>query len=1343
MSDSKYVVVLIAFYISVFSILTLKTQALNSDYFSELGFSAVQSSNSTLVLNVKPVLQKLDTIITENGSITLMPFIKGASLAEAKPGSPSTIILKGNVAIPTDGKFRIRSFSYTKVKSYSFKIAPYPELKPIKDIWTEYYTDKNDDYLYHSGLSAHPQITLLYAGIARNVNVAELKIDVAWFNPIMQTTSVAQEIQIEIEFDQSNNTQMSQPYNDLMPPVINSSVINDFIISPNDNTINLKKGVNDDALVLSSGNWIKVAINKEGLYRIEASALSSLGFTITKDLIPTLKIFGNGGVNLSEKVLDAALNKMNEQELIVNTTSNGDLESIVFYGAPTQGFKYENDEFVSWYNYYSDRNYYLLTWGGAPGKRSQPLQSPNDEATIKPLNYKEMLFFKEEFICAIIGGSGKTWLGGSIFPRSFSNILPNLDRTQDIAYKINVAHRASGNGSFSIAESGKNILIINIPITTDTKYQDAIRRIGSVSIPASSLPGDNRSTLNITYDNPKMAGATPFFNSYEIHYNRAFIPVNNQISFWSEPAFEGITEFSVNGFNGTPIGFDVTDQANPKQIANIAVTGGMFIFKNELTANNPKRFFISSVYEKPELSITNFAGLRDDIANAELILITHKNFLNSAEKYKEYRSNHKIHIVDIADIFTEFNAGLPDPTTVRDYIAFTMQNWETKPKHVLLWGDGHYDYKNLSTKSPNYITTFQSIEKSDSFMATSSYTSDDFFGFVVGDDRFIDLSISRVPINSDNDGLWVVEKIKYYEQFSSIDEWRTNLIMLADDSPTSGGSGDGSTHTRQSESLSNDIVPDFMFNRKVYLPEYPSENIPNGRRKPRVSEELLSLINNSGGLTVNFVGHGNPRVWTHEEVFDRDKHISQLKNLNKLFFNTAATCDFARWDMPETSSGAEELFLAKTGGAIGVFSSTRVVYSYDNAQINETFHSLLFSRNPIDKRYPNLGTLMYQVKQIRANSNDTKYNLLGDPLLTLHIPDNIVRIEEINSVKINSINDIVPIKAMSKVTLKASVINPIDSSVITDFNGMANVSFLDADYNIRVTDIDGTIHNIRKYGGALNRGSFPVENGTMEVSFYLPEDISFVDAPGRIYFYAYDNNRRTAAGISRNFKIDGIESLTSVVDSPVINIYLDSVTFRPGDIVSNNPLLIVRVRDDYGVNTSGSGIGHRLEAWIDNNPISIDLTYNTFISADDPKTIEARHVLTDLSPGMHSVKVRGWNVFNKYAVANTNFRILSGDEGAMIWDLTCFPNPFYEDITLQFRHNLNRPFEAKLKIYNSEGRQVRVTNQTISSVHTSTIAWDGTTDEGTVAAQGLYYLMLEIYTHKGNASGATGAAFVK
>ena len=73
----------------------------------------------------------------------------------------------------------------------------------------------------------------------------------------------------------------------------------------------LKKSPNR-TLGLSSGNWIKLTVEKEGIYKIDAADLFALGFTIPQEQAGTIKIFGNGGMELSERVSDAVKNKMNE-----------------------------------------------------------------------------------------------------------------------------------------------------------------------------------------------------------------------------------------------------------------------------------------------------------------------------------------------------------------------------------------------------------------------------------------------------------------------------------------------------------------------------------------------------------------------------------------------------------------------------------------------------------------------------------------------------------------------------------------------------------------------------------------------------------------------------------------------------------------------------------------------------------------------------------------------------------------------------------------------------------------------------------------------------------------------
>jgi len=104
--------------------------------------------------------------------------------------------------------------------------------------------------------------------------------------------------------------------------------------------------------------------------KIDAGLLSSLGINLSKDEIPTIKIYGNGGKDISEQVSDAQQNLMKEQDIIVRTKQDGTLDAIIFYGASTKGFEVRFDEIHRYINHYSYNNYYMLTWGGDPGKRA-------------------------------------------------------------------------------------------------------------------------------------------------------------------------------------------------------------------------------------------------------------------------------------------------------------------------------------------------------------------------------------------------------------------------------------------------------------------------------------------------------------------------------------------------------------------------------------------------------------------------------------------------------------------------------------------------------------------------------------------------------------------------------------------------------------------------------------------------------------------------------------------------------------------------------------------------------------------------------------------------------------
>ncbi len=106
-----------------------------------------------------------------------------------------------------------------------------------------------------------------------------------------------------------------------------------------------------------------------------------------------------------------------------------------------------------------------------------------------------------------------------------------------------------------------------------------------------------------------------------------------------------------------------------------------------------------------------------------------------------------------------------------------------------------------------------------------------------------------------------------------------------------------------------------------------------------------------------------------------------------------------------------------------------------------------------------------------------------------------------------------------------------------------------------------------------------------------------------------------------------------------MHVYLDSRSFRPGDMVSERPTLIVDLRDSSGINTSISGIGHRIEAWVNNSMQSKDLTESYTSKLDDYREGTVEYPLNGLAQGRNSIRVRAWDSYNNSATAETFFDV--------------------------------------------------------------------------------------------------------
>ncbi|MFM8439115.1 MAG: C25 family cysteine peptidase, partial [Candidatus Kapaibacterium sp.] len=648
-----------------------------------------------------------------------------------------------------------------------------------------------------------------------------------------------------------------------------------------------------------------------------------------------------------------------------------------------------------------EQSSYFLTWGEAPGLRAKEMESAPAPYAQTPTQFTARVFQEEELVNAYAGGSGRRWFGqqiDAVLPRTFATKLPGLVRSGAVEYVIDVAHKEAFSpdlsAKVSVSENGS--AVTNIPLigVNESGYAEYVSTKVKATVPAQALNPDGNSYLRFEYANPYVSGGgNAFLDFFEIHYPAVCSAINDELTVYSEPGMTGSTQYSIGGFsNASLVGFDVTDPRTPLMLRNTSSVGNIFQFAVSLDSmKGPRKFYLTAKVRSAEPLPVTWSYLRDDDASADVIVVAADEFLESARSFASYRSTRSglnVRVVPLSTIVNEFGSGIADPGAVRDFISHAYRSWSRKPGYVILWGDGHYDYKNISTQRVNYIPSWQTIETDDRFndinigYYTSSYVTDDFFVRIVGDDDVTDIPIGRLPIDSRATGEAMVAKIRHYEESSARDLWRTTATFVADDGPTSNGRSDGDLHTYQSEVLSNDstCVPEDVIERKIYMAEYPAENIPKGKLKPRVTEDILATVNNQGTLLLNWIGHGNPKVWAHETVLSRDVTIPQFTNYDKLFFLVAATCDFGRWDLPESQSGAELMLSSRRGGSIGAFTSSRVSFSTLNAIIGRALFRKIFSRGR-DGRYLTLGEIVNATKQLHSGENDQKYMLLGDPTL--------------------------------------------------------------------------------------------------------------------------------------------------------------------------------------------------------------------------------------------------------------------------------------------------------------------------------------------------------------------------
>lgn len=1082
--------------------------------------------------------------------------------------------------------------------------------------------------------------------------------------------------------------------------------------------------------MLSSGNWIKISVDTSAVHKITYDQLLSMGISNPSQV----RVYGYGGM----------LSKINSEETIddlplipiyMNTGNDGVFNSgdfILFYASGPKSWSFDNSksEFVHENHLYSDKSFYFLT-----SNKGNPSIIPinNSESTFNTIvnSFNDYRVFDVDKTNLL--ESGRLWLGTEFdvsTEHHFEFSFPNLKANSPIKIGVNLAARSSSTTKFELISGSQNIGEVNLTAVNTGSYTANYASLKE-EVFTEFIPNSDNFSISINYQKSS-ASSIGWLDFLRVNARRELIFTDSQMSFRDKESVGAglISKFQIQNCKASTLVWDITDHSNIKQI-QLSIAGTVGEFNTSTT--NLKEFVVlnpDGEFPNPEIvgSIQN-QNLHS-LDQLDMLIISNSRFMSYAEQIANYHKNNdnlKVSVIDQESIFNEFSSGAPDVAAIRNFVKMFYDrstNESDMIKYLLLFGDGSFDNKLSSESNTNKILTYQS---ENSLSPTQSFVTDDFFGLLDDNEGeasgLVDIGIGRLPVNTSEEAQIVTSKITNYNN-NTKGNWQTAICIIGDDE-------DNNTHMRDANYLAvqvEDNYPQYKVQR-IFLDDYEQITSSAGQEYPDVNIEINENVN-KGSLIINYTGHGNENGLAHEHILMTDDILS-WQNSDRLPLFMTATCEFSRFDNYKKLSAGEIVFLRDNGGGIGLFTTTRLVFSSPNFSLNQNFYNFVFEKDEEGEFY-RLGDIMRNTKNATASGiNKRNFTLLGDPALKLNYPQHNAITSMINDVDISQAVD--TLKALSEIKISGKIIASTGSD-LNSFNGTLYPTVLDKKVDKITKGNDGNPFEYSEQSNVLYKGKASVNNGNFEFTFFVPKDINYQFGYGKISYYATDGNS-DAAGFTNTIVVGGTNPNASNDNlGPDIELYMNDEQFTPGGITDLNPLLLAVVRDSSGINTTGTSIGHDIIAILDRNTDqAIDLNDFYESDLDNYKKGKITYQLSEMETGEHEIQLKVWDNVNNSSESSLEF-VVAENADLVIKHVLNYPNPFTTNTGFYFEHNkTSSELDVLIQILTVSGKLIKTieTNFNATNKRIGPIQWDGKDDFGNSIGRGVYFYRVKVRADNG------------
>lgn len=1080
--------------------------------------------------------------------------------------------------------------------------------------------------------------------------------------------------------------------------------------------------------VLANGKWVKISVKEEGMYEMSASQLSKWGFND----ISKVKLYGYGGQLQPEKLVFSGENAIIDDLCEVPLYRKS--SSLLFYANGTVRWDYNSKKkkYSHADNYYSSNSYYFLTEGDNPLTIEKYL-SDSDATSAATIS--------------IVAGHSLYDANAFMWYEGGRRMFDSYDFATGArhSYRVDapgIANLANGETStLDVAFSAANPLTstaLSVSVNDKQVGTQQVSAYGAnesakVSTQSYPLNGELKATNTITLNTSNTNNAR--LDYLLLNYPRELDGSQDPFSFIideSEP-----TRLTIkNADSGTQV-WELQHGATALREISTSLNNG--ILTTSVIPNNTRLALVNVNRSYPSPTFVETVDNQDlhaDTAADMVIVIPSSGKLEQQAlrlaKIHESHDDLRVRVLRAGNIYNEFSSGTPDATAIRRYMKMLYdraENDEDTPRYLLLMGNGLADNRMLTMdhfwySQDDYLLCYEIDNSASSVGDLHSYCTDDYFGLMDDNEGVsitsekIDLGIGRLCCTSEAEANILVDKIERYLSNRDAGSWKNEILLMGD-------YGDSYSHMQDAERVASSMLAadNTVTIHKVYPDAYTWTTASTGHSFPQAMKRIEDHISNGVAL-INYSGHGAPNQLSHASIVT-SASLAKLRTSHYPVW-LLASCMIFPIDSEEDNLGRNSM-LQDDGGCIGFISATRSVYAYYNNPLNQHVSKYLLGKKADGSRYTFGEALMLGKAAMVTAGNDMtmnkmKYVLVGDPALVLSTPNYQLQLDSINGE---------PINKSAHYTLKAGSIVRLSGHTDTDdFNGNITINIYDCAETITARnnakdDVDMT-YTYTTHDNLIFSGNGMVTNGKFSLAATIPLDIAYSDESARMVMYAVNDSFQVeASGLFNHFSLNGTDP-TAMQDTipPTVFLYVGNEEFPNGGPVEPSFMLEANITDNYGINSSGKGLGHDMRLVIDGDDANA-ISVNDYFTYDFGTHLSGHIVypIESLPPGYHTLTLRAWDINNNSTLATLDV-IVQTSVPTNQFAISCTDNPVQGHT--KFVTILPDGHDASpliVSVYSATGQCVWSSELSIQSGQKyASVPWNASTSAGASLTSGIYLL---------------------